>query len=83
MNIGVNTWVWFSPTTTERFAEVVPKVKEMGFDSVEFGVEDTAALDYREAAAVLRDHDCGISVAAAMGPGRDLLDNGALSTTLR
>ncbi len=61
--IGVNTWVWFSPTTDERFAEVVPKAKAMGFD----------AVDYREAARVLATHDCGVSVAAVMSPDRDLL----------
>lgn len=73
MIFGINTWVWFSPTTTERFAEVVPKVRKMGFDAVEFGIEDTGALDYREARAVLEAHGCAVSVAAAMGPDRDLL----------
>lgn len=75
MIFGVNSWVWTSPTTTERFAELVPKVRAMGFDAIEFGVEDEEALDYREGAAILRAHGCGVSVAAAMGPGRDLLDD--------
>ncbi len=73
MTFGVNTWVWVSPTTTERFAEYVPKVRAMGFDAIEFGVEDPDALDYKKAAEILKDHDCGISVAAAMGPDRDLI----------
>ncbi|UCH27028.1 MAG: sugar phosphate isomerase/epimerase [Trueperaceae bacterium] len=73
MNYGVNTWVWISPTTTERFAEYVPKVRAMGFDMIEFGLEDPEALDYRRAAEILKAHDCGISVAAAMGPDRDLI----------
>lgn len=73
MRFGVNTWVWFSPTTTERFSEVVPKAKAMGFDAIEFGIEALDALDYREAAAILAAHDCGVSVAAVMSPDRDLL----------
>ena len=73
ISFGVNTWVWLSPTTTERFAEYVPKVKAMGFDMIEFGIEDPEALDYKKAAQILKDHDCGISVAAAMGPDRDLI----------
>jgi D-psicose/D-tagatose/L-ribulose 3-epimerase len=78
MIFGVNTWVWFSPTTTERFAQVVPKARAMGFDAVEFGIEATDALDYREAAVILAEHGCGVSVAAAMSPERDLLADDAV-----
>lgn len=73
MEFGVNTWVWISPTTTKQFIDYVPKVKAMGFDLIEVGIEDTSALDYKEAAAVLKEHDCGISLTAAMSPDRDLL----------
>jgi D-psicose/D-tagatose/L-ribulose 3-epimerase len=73
MIFGVNTWVWVSPTTTEAFRGLVPKVKAMGFDSIEVGIEDTQALDYLEAAALLRDYELGISLGAAMGPDRDLI----------
>lgn len=73
MQFGVNTWVWISPTTTEDFKVYVPKVKDMGFDMIEFGLEDTSVLDYKEAAEILKDHNCGISVTVAMSPDRDLL----------
>jgi D-psicose/D-tagatose/L-ribulose 3-epimerase len=72
--IGVNAWVWTSPVNTEAFAKLAPRVKEMGFDLIEFGVEGTSDLDYRRAAAIARDHGLGASVCAAMGPGRDLID---------
>jgi D-psicose/D-tagatose/L-ribulose 3-epimerase len=75
VTFGVNSWVWTSPTTTERFSELVPKVRALGFDAIEFGIEDEGALDYREGAAILAEHGCGVSVAAVMGPGRDLLDD--------
>ena len=66
MKFGVNTWVWVSPTTTKDFAELVPKVKAMGFDIIEVGIEDTLALDYKEAAIIAKDHQLGVSLGAAM-----------------
>ena len=70
--LGVNTWVWTSPTDTERLAQYVPKVRTMGFDMIEVAIEDEAVLDYDRAAEILSEHECGVSVTAAMGPGRDL-----------
>ncbi len=73
MKFGVNAWVWVSPTTTEEFEKLVPKVKSMGFDWIEFGIEDTDDMDYERGAQIVKDHDLGISVCAAMGPDRDLI----------
>jgi D-psicose/D-tagatose/L-ribulose 3-epimerase len=71
--IGVNAWVWTSPVNTEAFAKLAPRVKEMGFDLIEFGVEGTGDLDYKRAATITRDLGLGASVCAAMGPDRDLI----------
>jgi D-psicose/D-tagatose/L-ribulose 3-epimerase len=71
--IGVNAWVWTSPVNTEAFAKLAPRVKEMGFDLIEFGVEGTSDLDYKRAATIARDLGLGASVCAAMGPDRDLI----------
>lgn len=73
MKFGVNTWVWVSPTTTEAFAEYAPRVKHMGFDIIEVGIEDTTVLDYQEAARIAQDNDLQVSLGAAMGPDRDLI----------
>src|SRR6187431_207692 len=73
MQIGVNGWVWTSPVNTQAFEELAPKVKRMGFDLFEFGVEGTSDLDYSRAAAVARDNGLAVSVCAAMGPDRDLI----------
>jgi D-psicose/D-tagatose/L-ribulose 3-epimerase len=73
MQIGVNGWVWTSPVNTEEFAKLAPKVKRMGFDLFEFGIESTTDLDYTRAAAVARENGLAISVCAAMGPDRDLI----------
>lgn len=73
MNFGVNTWVWVSPTTTSALAELAPKVKNMGFDWIEVGIEGLYDLDYEEGGRIVRDNGLGISVCAAMGEDRDLL----------
>jgi D-psicose/D-tagatose/L-ribulose 3-epimerase len=73
MQIGVNGWVWTSPVNTQAFEELAPKVKKMGFDLFEFGIESTSDLDYGRAAAVAKDNGLAISVCAAMGPDRDLI----------
>jgi D-psicose/D-tagatose/L-ribulose 3-epimerase len=79
MQIGVNGWVWTSPVNTQAFAELAPKVKKMGFDLFEFGIESTSDLDYARAAGVARDNGLAISVCAAMGPDRDLIhEDGAI-----
>jgi D-psicose/D-tagatose/L-ribulose 3-epimerase len=71
--IGVNAWVWTSPVTTEAFGKIAPRVKQMGFDLIEFGIEGTGDLDYKRAAAIAGDLGLDVSVCAAMGPDRDLI----------
>jgi D-psicose/D-tagatose/L-ribulose 3-epimerase len=73
MQIGVNGWVWTSPVNTAEFERLAPKVKAMGFDLFEFGIESTTDLDYARGAAIARDHGLAVSVCAAMGPDRDLI----------
>ena len=73
MQLGVNAWVWTSPVNTEEFGKLAPKVKQMGFDLIEFGIEGTSDLDYARAATIARDNGLGVSVCAAMGPDRDLI----------
>ena len=77
MQIGVNGWVWTSPVNTEEFSRLAPRVKQMGFDLFEFGIESTTDLDYTQAARVARDNGLAVSVCAAMGPDRDLIHSDA------
>jgi D-psicose/D-tagatose/L-ribulose 3-epimerase len=77
MQFGVNGWVWTSPVDTAEFARLAPRVKGMGFDLFEFGIEGTSDLDYAEAAAVARGEGLAVSVCAAMGPDRDLIHGDA------
>ncbi|HET6445150.1 MAG TPA: sugar phosphate isomerase/epimerase family protein [candidate division Zixibacteria bacterium] len=73
MKIGVNTWVWTSPLTSEDVAMLVPKVAKMGFDWIEFPLEDIGGFDYSKAASILKEYGLGVSTCVAMGPDRDLI----------
>ena len=73
MQFGVNTWVWASPLSDAVLAELVPKVAGLGFDSIELPLENPGDFDYARAGAMIRDHSLEVSMAAAMGPDRDLI----------
>jgi D-psicose/D-tagatose/L-ribulose 3-epimerase len=73
LKIGVNTWVWTSPLTTDEFARLAKHIAGMGFDLVEVPIETPDEFDYARAGATARDHGLGVSVCAAMSPDRDLI----------
>jgi D-psicose/D-tagatose/L-ribulose 3-epimerase len=73
MRIGVNTWVWTSPLSTEELSRLAPHVAELGFDMIELPIEGTDDLDYARAAEIVRATGLDVSVCAAMGPDRDLI----------
>ena len=39
--IGINTWVWTSPLTTDELARLAPQLASMGFDRIEVPIEGT------------------------------------------
>lgn len=73
MKIGINTWVWTAPLTTEKVEELVPSVAEMGFDWIEFPLENPGDFSYARANELVREYGLGVSTCAAMGPDRDLI----------
>lgn len=73
MRFGVNTWVWVAPLTTNWLERLLPQIAALGFDWVEVPIENIGDLDYGRAAELIRGHGLGVSVAAAIGPDRDLI----------
>ncbi|HUX52614.1 MAG TPA: sugar phosphate isomerase/epimerase family protein [Spirochaetia bacterium] len=71
MKIGVNTWVWVSPFSTESF-KLIPKVREMGFDIFEIAVDDPAIIDAVLLKSMLADNGLAATVCGAFGPSRDI-----------
>jgi D-psicose/D-tagatose/L-ribulose 3-epimerase len=71
MRIGLNTFLYTSPFTTESVA-LFKKFKKWGFDTVEIPIEDPSHIDPAAVKAAAEKAGIAIgSVCAAMGPGRD------------
>jgi D-psicose/D-tagatose/L-ribulose 3-epimerase len=73
MQLGISTWVWTSPATTEVLETLLPHIAELGYDVIELPIEEVGQFDVARAGELARDHGLGISVCAVIGPGRDLL----------
>jgi D-psicose/D-tagatose/L-ribulose 3-epimerase len=69
--IGVSTWLWSSPFTTESVA-VFAKIKDMGFDAVEIPVEYPELINAAVVKEALVRHQLQPVVCGAFGPTRDL-----------
>ncbi|MFD2024370.1 sugar phosphate isomerase/epimerase family protein [Promicromonospora aerolata] len=72
-SFGVNTWVWTSPLTDDRLAELAPRVADWGFDSIELPVEDVGDWDPERAATLLESLGLTATLVLAMGAGRELV----------
>ncbi len=82
-SFGVNTWVWTSPLTDAKLAELAPRIASWGFDVVELPVENPGDWDPGRAAKLLDSLGLGASVALVMGDGRELVatDAATLAST--
>jgi D-psicose/D-tagatose/L-ribulose 3-epimerase len=73
ISIGVNAWIWTSPFTTDNEGlALIDKVKQMGFDSFEFGLEDPSHVDPTKLKQKLQQTGLRIVICGAFGPDRDL-----------
>lgn len=70
--IGVNTWTWVSPFTTDMAPALFSKIKQMGFDIVELPVEDPSHVEAGPIKRLLDENALGATVCGAFGPNRDL-----------
>lgn len=71
MRIGINTFLFVSPFTTDS-VRLFPRFKKWGFDTVEIPVEATEHIDPSAVKAAADKSGLAIgSVCACMGPGRD------------
>lgn len=71
IKIGVSTWLWTSPFTTDTIS-LFPKIKSMGFDVVEIPVEYPDLIDAVEVKHALKENGLEAIVCGAFGPTRDL-----------
>lgn len=72
--LGVNTWVWVSPLDDQRLERVATLAASLGFDAIELPVESVGDWDPARARDLLDGLGLEPFVVAAMGSGRDLVD---------
>jgi D-psicose/D-tagatose/L-ribulose 3-epimerase len=71
MRIGINTFLFTSPFTTQS-VKLFPTFKKWGFQTVEIPIEAPEHIDAARVKAAADKHGLAIgSVCACMGPGRD------------
>ena len=73
MKIGISTWVWTSPATTEVLEALIPHIASLGYDVVEIPVETIGQFDVSRVRAVAEASKVELSVCAVIVAGRDLL----------
>lgn len=72
MRLGINTFLFACPFH-DRHTRLFPKFRHWGFDTVEIAVASPDDMDWAFVAEQLQRHQLAAgSVAAALGPGRDL-----------
>ena len=76
MQFGVSTFLWVSPFSDDSF-ELLPKVKEMGFDIIEVPVEKKERIDWNRLKEVARELGLQIIISGAFGADRDISSDDA------
>lgn len=71
VKFGVSTWLWTSPFSTDSVS-LFPKIKAMGYDTVEIALEDPVLIDTIEVKRALAENNLGVIICGAFGPTRDL-----------
>lgn len=73
VQIGISTWVWTSPATTETLETLIPHIASLGYDVVEIPIETVGQFDVGRVRAVAEANGVQLSVCAVIVAGRDLL----------
>ena len=73
MKIGISTWVWTSPASTDALETLIPHIAALGYDVVEVPVEFVGQFDVARVRAIADASNIAVSVCAVITAGRDLL----------
>ncbi|MEJ1237765.1 sugar phosphate isomerase/epimerase [Chryseolinea sp. T2] len=71
IKLGVSTWLWTSPFTTES-VNLFPKIKSMGYEAVEIPIEYPELIDGKQVRDALLSEGLVPISCGAFGPTRDL-----------
>ncbi len=72
MRFGANTFIFRSPFSTDTDLDLIPKLKEMGFDLIEVAVEDPTLIDVAVLQEALNESGMSVVTCGAFGPGRNI-----------
>jgi D-psicose/D-tagatose/L-ribulose 3-epimerase len=72
MKFGANTFIFRSPFSTDKDLDLIPKLKEMGFDLIEVAVEDPTLVDTDLLKKALDENNLGVVTGGVYGPGRNI-----------
>jgi D-psicose/D-tagatose/L-ribulose 3-epimerase len=72
MRFGANTFIWRSPFSTRNDLDLIPRLKEMGFDLIEIAIEDPGLINLADLKAALDKHQLGVVTGGVYGPGRNI-----------
>src|SRR5712691_253625 len=71
--IGANTWIWTSPLSDARLAELAPRIAEWGFSIIELPIENLGDWYPARTRELLGRLGLGTTTCLVMPPGRDLV----------
>jgi D-psicose/D-tagatose/L-ribulose 3-epimerase len=71
MKIGISTFVWCSPFSTNSF-DIIPKIKQMGYDNLDVAVEEPSIIDWEKLNVLTEDLGLEVTLSGAFGLNRDI-----------
>jgi D-psicose/D-tagatose/L-ribulose 3-epimerase len=71
--LGVNTFVWYSPVSTDELVELAERISGWGFEAIEIPLENPGDWDPEAARDALERAGLVPVVCGVMPPGRDLV----------
>lgn len=72
VKLGVSTWLWTSPFSSDEAPALFQKIAELGYNAVEIAVEDPQLIDAPSIRSALSVHGLEAIICGAFGPTRDL-----------
>ena len=72
MKIGIKSWVWVAPFSSDKHLGLISKVGSLGAQTFEFAIEDESVMDAAAVRRTLEDEGLGCSIVGTFGPAYDL-----------
>ncbi len=71
MRVGISTWLWVQRFTNDD-VDLIHKIADIGFDWIEFPLEEINQFDYKKVGAMARERGLAVGLTAVLRLDRDL-----------